>query len=207
MLLPALNAARDKAKATQCINNQKQIGTAYNFYATDNDDILPLQWYNGAGSTYRWAAWLAGKKGSTASGWLTERTNYLGNPNIVRCPNAPPFDTKPTFDASYIYGARYFVAFDGDMNPIDQVFLINAKKCRQPSLSWIMTDSWSTTSKQQIYLVTKNSTSCVSLIHNGFANTLFVDGHVGSHEMRSEPFKAAGIVNYADKYKVLVAAP
>jgi prepilin-type N-terminal cleavage/methylation domain-containing protein len=37
MLLPALNKARDKAKAIKCVNNQKQVGLATQFYFDDND--------------------------------------------------------------------------------------------------------------------------------------------------------------------------
>jgi prepilin-type N-terminal cleavage/methylation domain-containing protein/prepilin-type processing-associated H-X9-DG protein len=35
MLLPALNKAREKAKAITCVNNLKQCGTALNLYASD----------------------------------------------------------------------------------------------------------------------------------------------------------------------------
>ncbi len=41
MLLPALNKAREKAKATQCLNQLKQIGTATTMYANENSDYLP----------------------------------------------------------------------------------------------------------------------------------------------------------------------
>ncbi len=36
MLLPALNQARSRGQATNCINNQKQIGQALSLYAEDN---------------------------------------------------------------------------------------------------------------------------------------------------------------------------
>ncbi|MFA7231050.1 MAG: type II secretion system protein [Victivallaceae bacterium] len=41
MLLPALNKARDKARAIECTNNLKQIGQAMLYYAQDNNDNLP----------------------------------------------------------------------------------------------------------------------------------------------------------------------
>lgn len=41
MLLPALNKARATARASNCMSNQKQIGTAFFLYTTDNDDQIP----------------------------------------------------------------------------------------------------------------------------------------------------------------------
>ena len=41
MLLPALNKAREKAHATACMNNLKQIGTAYVQYFNDYSDRFP----------------------------------------------------------------------------------------------------------------------------------------------------------------------
>ncbi len=40
MLLPTLSKAKDNAKATQCLNNLKQIGLAALQYATDNKDFF-----------------------------------------------------------------------------------------------------------------------------------------------------------------------
>jgi len=41
MLLPALNKAREKAKTTLCINNQKQLSTILMMYACDFNEWLP----------------------------------------------------------------------------------------------------------------------------------------------------------------------
>ena len=41
MLLPALNKARDKARQSNCIGNQKQIGTGFFMYIQDNAEYFP----------------------------------------------------------------------------------------------------------------------------------------------------------------------
>ena len=41
MLLPALQQARGRAKATQCVNTLRDLGRMFQFYASDNNDWLP----------------------------------------------------------------------------------------------------------------------------------------------------------------------
>jgi len=44
LLLPALSHAKEKAKATACLNNSRQIGLALTMYADDhNDTVVPLE--------------------------------------------------------------------------------------------------------------------------------------------------------------------
>ncbi|WP_417169308.1 prepilin-type N-terminal cleavage/methylation domain-containing protein [Victivallis sp.] len=50
MLLPALNKARNSAKAIQCTNNLKQVGTAYAMYVSDNRDCLIPTIFDSAGT-------------------------------------------------------------------------------------------------------------------------------------------------------------
>lgn len=42
MLLPALAAAKSKAKTTQCLSNMKQLQLCYQMYVGDCNDLLPL---------------------------------------------------------------------------------------------------------------------------------------------------------------------
>ena len=41
ILLPALNAARERGRSANCISNLKQIGLYYSAYADDNNDYIP----------------------------------------------------------------------------------------------------------------------------------------------------------------------
>lgn len=41
ILLPALNQARAKARATTCLNGLKQLGLAINMYRNDFEDVIP----------------------------------------------------------------------------------------------------------------------------------------------------------------------
>lgn len=42
MLLPALNKARDKARAIACTSNLKQVGNGIHLYCSDFNDLLPV---------------------------------------------------------------------------------------------------------------------------------------------------------------------
>ncbi|UDQ98755.1 DUF1559 domain-containing protein [Lentisphaerota bacterium WC36G] len=41
MLLPALGAAREKARSISCVNNLKQMGMGFQMYSVDNDGLAP----------------------------------------------------------------------------------------------------------------------------------------------------------------------
>lgn len=63
LLLPALHKAREKANATRCINNLKQIGLMLEAYSSDNLGHLPLALNNnaptGTSKNRMWAQYLA----------------------------------------------------------------------------------------------------------------------------------------------------
>jgi prepilin-type N-terminal cleavage/methylation domain-containing protein len=80
MLLPALGRAKAKAKQTQCLSNNKQIGIALMLYTDDFNETMPL--------CRDWAS-LGGKTGRYDL--LVNETNkplfsYQSTPQIFRCP-------------------------------------------------------------------------------------------------------------------------
>ena len=46
MLLPALSAARERARSASCVAKLKQCGLSYTMYAGDNKDYLPYVYFN-----------------------------------------------------------------------------------------------------------------------------------------------------------------
>ena len=82
MLLPALSKARDRARSAACLNNLKQVGSGYMFYADDYDDYLVITTSEADGGkyTYKLAEYLGYKIGGKF-------------PAIYRCPGRPFSDT------------------------------------------------------------------------------------------------------------------
>jgi prepilin-type N-terminal cleavage/methylation domain-containing protein len=54
MLLPALNQARDKARAIACLSNEKQVGLAMAMYCDDSEDYYPKASSYKDGRAYYW---------------------------------------------------------------------------------------------------------------------------------------------------------
>jgi len=91
MLLPALKQAKDKAKAIQCVNQEKQIGLAYQLYADSNDGYFPCNRStadvggNWSSHAYWWN-FLGPKVGYT--NWQVGTDPNPAEPTIFRCPAA-----------------------------------------------------------------------------------------------------------------------
>ncbi len=64
MLLPALAKAKTKAQGIQCMNNGKQMGLAFQLYASDFNDLLPPNPDDGNTTPFfNWCAGSAGRGG------------------------------------------------------------------------------------------------------------------------------------------------
>jgi len=87
MLLPALSKAKLKAGGISCMNNAKQLGLAYIFYATDFNDVAL-----GPAASRMAPAWVEGGMfGAADSADMRFLTNsptykYLKSPAVFRCP-------------------------------------------------------------------------------------------------------------------------
>jgi prepilin-type N-terminal cleavage/methylation domain-containing protein/prepilin-type processing-associated H-X9-DG protein len=76
ILLPALGAARDRGRQTQCAANVSGIGKAYETHANDFRDAYPL-----AGPAIPW--------GSDPKPWMEQLSYYFTDPRGFQCPSFP----------------------------------------------------------------------------------------------------------------------
>jgi prepilin-type N-terminal cleavage/methylation domain-containing protein len=89
MLLPALARAKQKAQRIQCINNLKQVGTAYRIWSNDNGDKFPAQQTVSLGGWQDYVTLYTGTQlGAMAYYNYTLMQNEMGqSPKIVLCPS------------------------------------------------------------------------------------------------------------------------
>ena len=88
MLLPALNAAREKARSINCVSNEKQLGLALLQYAQDNEEYLSASGTYTRDWHHLFAPYMSYKEGFEKS-W-----------KAFKCPSDP----RPPFDAMLSYG-------------------------------------------------------------------------------------------------------
>src|SRR5262245_17888850 len=60
MLLPALARAKAKTMAVRCMNNNKQMGIAWNMYPVDYNDLLVASLDNAAITAQKRVIWIKG---------------------------------------------------------------------------------------------------------------------------------------------------
>jgi prepilin-type N-terminal cleavage/methylation domain-containing protein/prepilin-type processing-associated H-X9-DG protein len=156
MLLPALNNARDKAKAASCNSNLKQIGLAFMMYVSDNNEFGP-RYYDTATWRFHWPSKLYDGK-------------YMTNKDIFRCPSI----SAKFVNWDQTYG--YFIDYGGNFN------LKTVKKYSNSAYIFDSVKNFSTTGNwnwDACYVHNRSYEDLrVARRHSKRASSLFVDGHV-----------------------------
>ncbi len=98
LLLPALQQARDRAKASSCFSNLKQISSATEFYTNDNQGFFPASHGAYSPATLPWV-WCLGRylgHSFPVLPFAGNNTNFFksineggGLPKVFGCPAAP----------------------------------------------------------------------------------------------------------------------
>lgn len=98
ILFPVFAQAREAARKTSCLSNQKQIGLCVQMYGQDYDGFWPAQqWWAGD----KWAGWPvvgSGVAGATPDNYKDQLKPYSRNEQIWLCPTNIPngaLNTRP----------------------------------------------------------------------------------------------------------------
>ncbi len=144
MLLPALSRAEQKAKATACVNNSRQIGLAFLLYAGDNAEHLPNLYTK---------SWLGASQGPEPGGawWFQTLSNdkYITansvSNNVWRCPAVKDSEIQTIFGARWEgYGPvegtiiRYAFLEPAGVDPLGSR---RTTDLHRPSQLWLMGDT------------------------------------------------------------------
>jgi len=124
MLLPALGAAKERAKRLTCMNHLKQLGLSIAMYSTDNSDrVPPSQWSDtdtaGTDSTYNLYEGSINAAGAKNLGYLWE-TKTLANARVFYClsgvnvkAGSDAFLVERTYE-NYVDASGRWPAFNGN---------------------------------------------------------------------------------------------
>lgn len=166
LLLPALARAKEKAKATQCLSNLKQIGVATLMYSNDNEGRLTLEGFP-QNSSNTWASILS------RSVDVTVYQTFV-------CPSYKPFafdnwvttyGVRRDPPTNYTTGLlRQFLVVDSVESPVDYFHVADTTSQAQSGY----------TARQYYFFKAAGPLKNVHARHSGRANGLFLDGHVES---------------------------
>jgi prepilin-type N-terminal cleavage/methylation domain-containing protein/prepilin-type processing-associated H-X9-DG protein len=199
ILFPVFAKARAAAKTTNCLSNLKQMGVAFTAYAADYDDKLPPSWwiYLVRGDERGWEnnviTYLGGQKAAKASSVKT--ADKSGAYQLFICPELQITHSYSRND----WAGEATLGSSGDSAKVIHIFdLPRYPERSHPGWHKALAESddadWSNDT-QYVYgdsletTILKTSlkyTGGYSYwlrfpgVHNGKANILFVDGHVGS---------------------------
>ncbi len=206
LLLPALNASRERAKQMVCSNQLKQLVLAMNFYAEDYNDhypsihigsVNPTSWYD-----HQDFAGYVGIQDRKARELFFTCPSWLGKKNddpywALGCATSyclwyPEYDPSPT--ATYTYApkrssiskpSRMILLFDGRAQGQDLAYSWLAAG----NGAWTWTISWVNGFNGMIFNAAGAGGWGDAHRHSGRVNVLHWDGHAGSttrNEVSSE---------------------
>ncbi len=210
MLLPALNKAKIRAVAAQCMGNSKQLGLAWVMYAGDNKESLPVNadWCGSLpNGTPSWVTsimdWNTGSDNTNTAKLVNDSSSLLGsylgrNYKVFACPAA-----------NFVSGSQRLLGWDhrvrsvamngsvGDGNKFNPGWanIHIVKKSTEfhtpgPSDVWLFLDEHPDSIDDETFYTPNYTTGITSLLeipgcqHAGACGITFADGHSEIHKWK-----------------------
>ena len=189
MLLPALNAAREKAHTISCMGNLRQLGQIYARYCDDFKDYLMPQRLSPMAPYTSWHKMLIEKGYVTVPGWSARPEVIKG---IYRCPKETRSAYANWYGCHYglaIYvGAYYTYVEKGDTTSADLPrYFWKRGRIPHPSRVALLGDKpYNCSTHVFTFQVADIPSSCR---HDDGMNLAMVDGHAEYRKIRQFPNK------------------
>lgn len=171
LILPALGKMQERANTTKCASNLRQIGAALLAFASEHNGLMPV-----AGDTIPF--------GSVSSltgqpGWTEQIDSYIGDDRrVFVCPSS-----SRTVSSDRIYG--YFMGSHAAFVQSGSFSAVRLPLVSTPDKlimgGDISADLFATTdADKDDYTQDPVFAATPAPFHNGTANLLFYDGHIGN---------------------------
>ncbi len=192
MLLPALNQARSRAHAINCVSNLKQVSSGSQQYANDSDGFI-VGYYGGLtsgnflySSLARYAQYLGGPSYTEIASTPAKQTDTL-IPKAFFCPSLLK---QNHFAYSYTFSRNYLIDYypiSARVFPIHKRAVMNAANGSKfsPSKAAYAVDGYCANETAAFaangFITTYNANyALLHTRHGERANAAFADGHVGA---------------------------
>ena len=195
MLLPALNKARETARAVSCKGNMKQLGTYFLMYTSDNNELLPRYQARADNGWDFWYEFLL-------KSYINKDLYGKDSPN-VRTVLACPADTHPrgVWQTSALPMSYGYSDMLGDDASFDRTWSrriytrAELEKCRYISRVFVFGEVWKRGDRDSNDVmsvfntfVMKNLDIGIYSAHPCGTNVTYADGHVGDFNNRNVDF-------------------
>jgi prepilin-type N-terminal cleavage/methylation domain-containing protein/prepilin-type processing-associated H-X9-DG protein len=174
ILFPVFARARENARRSSCMSNEKQLGLGFTMYAQDYDERLPSYTYRGT---------------SNVSGnWMDMIEPYVKSHQIYYCPSGTSIPNKDgTFDARLVnYGINYLyltttetgaIPYTGCKDTVTSYCKgVALASVNSPSETVLLADRDGGVGGNNF--ITDKGGKAPTALHLEGANITFVDGHV-----------------------------
>ena len=213
MLLPALQQARERAKATSCLNNFKELGLAVSQYVSDNHDWFFNYWNGGPKSSYAtsngcWhqgAALKYGRIGMLAQYLGSDKCEFIGGLYNSSGKMQRSRIACPTVGDRPLASGQGWLTFN--MSEFIKSNAVRMGRMRRPSVTAILAEVDTMNDYLRYYYEgtndETNKRSGVITRHNNTGNFVHADGHVSVRSNGSLPFNSrspAGYYNYMNAF-------
>ena len=191
MLLPALSAARERARSASCINNLKALMLAYHMYADTNGEVMVNSYYKDTNEGWMyWPRYIFTylPDGLTDSSKVYDKT-IKGGRSVYSCPTEYPnkgvakYDQFPTYKLTYFWMDKNNHYIDCDTKLEAQTAIASRIYPNQPNTLIFCDGDDDEEHAQTNARVTRNWGDQYfgqGAVHNGYVNIGCWDGHVES---------------------------